>query len=82
MRLLGASAAIRIAVAKLCARVKSDRLLAISNTSPLIYLHQVSELDLLCQLYGRVRLPPAVATELKAGLASRCRHRMPSIGLR
>jgi predicted nucleic acid-binding protein len=41
-------------------------MLAISNTSPLLYLHQVSELDLLRQLYGRVRLPPAVATELKA----------------
>jgi predicted nucleic acid-binding protein len=42
-------------------------MLAIRNTSPLLYLHQVSELDLLRQLYGRVRLPPAVATELKAG---------------
>ena len=41
-------------------------MLAIRNTSPLLYLHQVSELDLLRQLYGRVRLPPAVATELKA----------------
>lgn len=43
-----------------------DRLV-ISNTSPLLYLHQVGQLDLLRQLYGSVVVPEAVQGELIAG---------------
>jgi predicted nucleic acid-binding protein len=43
-----------------------DRLV-VSDTSPLLYLHQVGHLDLLHSLYGRVSIPPAVAAELRAG---------------
>ena len=39
----------------------------ISNTSPLLYLHLVKQLDLLPQLYGTVFVPPAVEAELQAG---------------
>ena len=39
----------------------------ISNTSPLLYLHLVDQLDLLPQLYGQVLIPPAVQAELEAG---------------
>ncbi|HJX27225.1 MAG TPA: DUF3368 domain-containing protein [Thermoanaerobaculia bacterium] len=39
----------------------------ISNTSPLLYLHQVGQLDLLQHLYGRVIVPPAVREELRVG---------------
>jgi predicted nucleic acid-binding protein len=41
--------------------------LTISNTSPLLYLHLVKQLDLLAQLYGKVLVPPAVEAELQAG---------------
>jgi predicted nucleic acid-binding protein len=41
----------------------------ISNTSPLFYLHQIQQLDLLRQIYGQVIVPPAVVAELKAGAA-------------
>src|SRR5918992_2705088 len=40
---------------------------AISNTSPLLYLHQVSQLELLYKLYGRVLIPPAVREEVIIG---------------
>lgn len=43
-----------------------DRLV-ISNTSPLLYLHQVGHLELLPRLYGQVRIPSAVQDELRAG---------------
>jgi len=43
-----------------------DRLV-VSNTSPLLYLHQVGHLDLLRNLYGRVWIPPAVEEELRMG---------------
>ncbi len=43
-----------------------DRLV-ISNTSPLLYLHQVGHLDLLPRLYGQIEIPPAVREELLAG---------------
>jgi predicted nucleic acid-binding protein len=43
-----------------------DRLV-VSNTSPLLYLHQVGQLDLLRKLYGRIRIPSAVRLELEAG---------------
>lgn len=41
--------------------------IVISNTSPLLYLHQVGCLDLLRGMYGRVRIPSAVRMELLAG---------------
>src|SRR3954463_12819312 len=43
-----------------------DRLV-ISNTSPLLYLHQVGHLELLPRLYGQVQIPSAVQEELRAG---------------
>jgi len=43
-----------------------DRLV-VSDTSPLLYLHQVGHLDLLRKLYGRIRIPSAVEEELRAG---------------
>jgi len=42
--------------------------IVVSNTSPLVYLHQVRQVDLLSQMYGRVHIPRAVAAELRAGL--------------
>lgn len=39
----------------------------ITNTSPLLYLHQVGQLNLLPQLYGNVIAPDAVKQELAAG---------------
>ena len=39
----------------------------IVNTSPLQYLHQVGQLDILLKLFGRFVVPNAVATELAAG---------------
>ncbi len=39
----------------------------ICNTSPLLYLHMVGQLELLPQLYGQVLIPPAVQAELEAG---------------
>ena len=45
-----------------------DRLV-ISNTSPLLYLHQIGCLDLLKALYGAVVAPPAVERELHIGAA-------------
>lgn len=41
--------------------------LVVSNTSPLLYLHQVSQLDLLRKLYGKLYVPSAVQLELKVG---------------
>ena len=43
-----------------------DRLV-ISNTSPLLYLHQIGRIDLLETLYGAVVAPPAVERELRVG---------------
>jgi len=42
--------------------------LVVSNTSPLLYLHQVGHLDVLRELYGRIRIPSAVQLELQAGV--------------
>ena len=40
--------------------------LTISNTSPLLYLHLVRQLDLLVHLYNKVFVPPTVGVILKA----------------
>lgn len=44
----------------------SERLV-VSNTSPLVYLHQVRQLDLLTRLFGTVVVPKAVVEELASG---------------
>lgn len=41
--------------------------IVVSNTSPLLYLHQVGQLDLLREMYSRIRIPSAVRKELQAG---------------
>lgn len=43
--------------------------LVISNTSPLLYLHQIGRIELLKKLYGAVVAPPAVERELRVGSA-------------
>lgn len=40
---------------------------AVSNTSPLFYLHRLGQLDLLPQLYGSIRVPAEVVRELERG---------------
>lgn len=44
-----------------------DSLTAIVNTSPLLYLHQIGQLDILPKLYGSVTTPAAVEQELSVG---------------
>jgi len=39
----------------------------IANTSPIQYLHQLDQLQLLRQLYGSLIVPPAVAEEIAEG---------------
>ncbi|OQY83642.1 MAG: hypothetical protein B6D41_16730 [Chloroflexi bacterium UTCFX4] len=39
----------------------------ISNTSPLFYLHQIEQINLLRDLYSRVHVPQGVLTELRSG---------------
>jgi predicted nucleic acid-binding protein len=39
----------------------------IVNTSPLQYLHQIGQLDLIPKLFGRIIVPEVVAAELAAG---------------
>ncbi len=39
----------------------------ITDTSPIQYLHQINQLNLLPTLYGRIRMPQAVADELAQG---------------
>ena len=41
--------------------------LVITNTSPLLYLHQTGYLDVLRQLYGSIAIPSAVRKELEEG---------------
>lgn len=41
---------------------------AITNTSPLVYLHRIQALDWLPRLFQEVWTPPAVLTELNEGL--------------
>ena len=40
----------------------------ICNTSPLQYLHQIGQLDIIHSLAGSIIVPPSVATELYAGI--------------
>jgi predicted nucleic acid-binding protein len=40
----------------------------VCNTTPVQYLHQAGLLDLLRELYGRVLVPGAVASEIAAGM--------------
>lgn len=42
----------------------------VCNTSPLQYLYQLGSLDILRALYGQVRIPTAVASEIAAGQSS------------
>ena len=39
----------------------------ISNTSPLLYLHQLHQLTLLHEIYGKIIVPEAVVAELDVG---------------
>ena len=41
----------------------------ICNTSPLQYLHQIGQLNILPALAGSIIVPPAVLVELDAGIA-------------
>ena len=50
----------------------------ISNTSPLQYLHQIGELELLPRLFRHIVVPGAVETELAAGRA--LGHALPDVG--
>jgi predicted nucleic acid-binding protein len=40
---------------------------AVSNTSPLLYLHRIEALNWLPELFGQVWTPVAVVLELEAG---------------
>lgn len=39
----------------------------VSNTSPLFYLHQIDQVELLRDLYNHLHVPQGVVTELRAG---------------
>ena len=41
----------------------------ITDTSPIQYLYQIAQLDLLPTLYGQISMPQAVADELAQGRA-------------
>jgi uncharacterized protein len=49
----------------------------ICNTSPLQYLHQIGQLDLLPRLVGRVVVPTTVAEELSEGRQLGCNLPVP-----
>lgn len=51
---------------------------AISNTSPLLYLHRLGTLDWLGKLFGDVWTPNAVADEFREGRLKG--HDVPSLG--
>jgi hypothetical protein len=44
--------------------------IVVSDTSPLLNLARIRRLEFLSALYGRVLIPPAVLTELKANAGS------------
>jgi predicted nucleic acid-binding protein len=48
---------------------KTPEIQVIVNTSPLLYLHQIGLLDLLCCLYTAITIPTAVRRELEIGKA-------------
>ena len=50
---------------------------AISNTSPLLYLHRIDATDWLSKIFGNVWIPQTVADELKEG--SRRGHEVPKL---
>jgi len=39
-------------------------MIVVADTSPLNYLILIHEIEILCKLYGRVLIPPAVQAEL------------------
>ncbi len=49
----------------------------VSNTSPLLYLHQLGSIDLLPALYAEVLVPVSVVDELTAGRAAG--HDVPNV---
>jgi predicted nucleic acid-binding protein len=49
----------------------------VSNTSPLLYLHQLGSIDLLPALYAEVLVPMSVVDELSAGRAAG--HDVPNV---
>jgi len=49
----------------------------VSNTSPLLYLHQLGSIDLLPVLYSQVIVPVSVVEELTAGRAAG--HDVPNV---
>ena len=49
----------------------------VSNTSPLLYLHQPGRIDLLPALYSQVLVPASVVEELAAGRAAG--HDVPNV---
>lgn len=49
----------------------------VSNTSPLLYLHQLGSIDLLPALYAEVLVPTSVVDELTAGRAAG--HDVPNV---
>ena len=49
----------------------------VSNTSPLLYLHQLRSIDLLPRLYSQILVPASVVEELAAGRAAG--HDVPDV---
>jgi predicted nucleic acid-binding protein len=49
----------------------------VSNTSPLLYLHQLGSIDLLPRLYSQILVPASVVEELAAGRAAG--HDVPDV---
>jgi predicted nucleic acid-binding protein len=49
----------------------------VSNTSPLLYLHQLGSIDLLPRMYSQILVPASVVEELAAGRAAG--HDVPDI---
>jgi predicted nucleic acid-binding protein len=47
----------------------TPNLLTIVNTSPLLYLHQIGQIDLFLKLYNQITVPIAVQQELEVGKA-------------
>ena len=54
-------------MAKISPKISQMPRLAVCNTSPLQYLHQLDQIDLLPRFYTEVIIPPAVERELTVG---------------